>query len=157
MKCDHAVQLCTCCICGCTVHTPVGWLEVFLQATETCPNSEKKNTSRQGMKNAENSNFSSSIGFGPTLTTKLFAGWLTIMTKLSAGFLATLCRTSIPSRLRVNRVVIFFNSFELLFFSLSYLLTAKNGSVFFLGPGQVLVMQSFGFSFRLSKVGSLIE
>ena len=20
MKCDHAVQLCTCCICGCTVH-----------------------------------------------------------------------------------------------------------------------------------------
>ena len=21
MKCDHAVQLCTCCICGCTVHT----------------------------------------------------------------------------------------------------------------------------------------
>ena len=21
MKCDHAVQLCTSCICGCTVHT----------------------------------------------------------------------------------------------------------------------------------------
>ena len=25
-----------------TVHTPVGWLEVFLQATETCPDHEKK-------------------------------------------------------------------------------------------------------------------
>ena len=23
MKCDHAVQLCTCCICGCTVHISV--------------------------------------------------------------------------------------------------------------------------------------
>ena len=66
---------------------PVGWLEVFLQATETCPNSEILFTNRQGLKNAENSNCSSSTGFGPTLTTmtKLFAGWPAILTKLSAG------------------------------------------------------------------------
>ena len=56
----------------------------------------KKMTSRQGLKNAENSNYSSSIWFGSTLTmmTKLFAGWPTIVTKLSAGFPATVCRTS---------------------------------------------------------------
>ena len=42
-------------------------------------------------------------------------------------------------------------------FSLSYLLSARNVFVFLLGSCQVLVMQSFAFSFRLSKVGSLIE
>ena len=75
---------------------PVGWLEVYLQATETCPNSEKKSPVVRGLKNAENSNCSSSIWFGPTLTmmTKLFAGWPAILTKLSAGSLATVCRTS---------------------------------------------------------------
>ena len=36
---------------------------------------------------------------------------------------------------------------------MSYLLTARNGSVFLLGSCQVLVVQSFAFSFRLSKVG----
>ena len=73
---------------------PVGWLEVVLQATETCPNSEKKITIRQGLENAENSNCST--GFGPTLTTmtKLLAGWPAILTNMSAGFTATLCRTS---------------------------------------------------------------
>ena len=64
---------------------PVGWLEVFLHAIETCPNSEKNSTSRQGLNNAENSKRLSSNGFGPNLTT---------MTKLSAGFSATVCRTS---------------------------------------------------------------
>ena len=75
---------------------PVGWLEVFLQATETCPNSEKNSTNRQGLENAENSNCSSANGFGPTLTTmtKLFAGWPAILTKMSAGFPATVCGTS---------------------------------------------------------------
>ena len=58
---------------------------------------------------------------------------------------------------RVNRMVTFVVALKLLSFSLSYLLTARNGSVFFLGRCQVLVMQSFAFSFRLSKVGSLIE
>ena len=71
-------------------------VEVFLQATETCPNSEKKFTSRQGLKNAENSNCSSSSGFGPALTTmtKLSAGWPATLTKLSASFPTTVCRTS---------------------------------------------------------------
>ena len=43
----------------------------------------------QTMKNAENSNSSSSNGFGPTLTT---------MTKLSAGFTATLAEPPTYSR-----------------------------------------------------------
>ena len=51
----------------------------------------------------------------------------------------------------------FFVALELLSFSLSHLLTAKNGSIFFLGPCQVLVVQSFAFFVRLSKVKSLIE
>ena len=71
-----------------TVHTPVGWLEVMPQATETCPNSEKMFTSRQGLKNAENSNCSSSNGFGPTLTT---------MTKLFAAFRSDPCPTLPPT------------------------------------------------------------
>ena len=62
-----------------------------------------------------------------------------------------------PTCFRVNRVVIFFVALKLVSFSLSYLLTARNGSVFFLGPCQVLVMHSFAFSFRLNQVGSLIE
>ena len=53
--------------------------------------------------------------------------------------------------LRVNRVVVFFESFELLFFSLSYLLTARDGSVVLLGPWQVLVVQSFAFSILLEQ------
>ena len=85
MKCDHAVQLCTCCVCGYAVHTTRRLSEVFLQATETGPNTEKNFTSRQTLKNAENTNWSSSNGFDPNL--------MTMMT-LSAGFSATLCRTS---------------------------------------------------------------
>ena len=37
-----------------------------------------------------------------------------------------------PTCARVNRVVVFFVALELISFSLSYLLTARNGSVFFL-------------------------
>ena len=117
----------------------------------------RKITNRQGLKNAENSNCSSSNGFGPTLTTmtKLSAGWPATLTKLSAGFPATLCRTSnlfsgqLRSHiLRCPRIVVLF---AVLF------VDCEDGSVFFLGPCQVLVVQSFAFSFRLSKVGSLIE
>ena len=81
----------------CVLFTPpVGWLEVFLQVSETCPNSEKKLTNRKGWKNAENSNWSSSNGFGHMLTTltKLFACWPAILTKMFASFPATVCRTS---------------------------------------------------------------
>ena len=123
----------------------VGWLEVFLQATETCPNSEKKFTNRQGLKNDENSNCSSSNGFGPTLTTmtKLSAGWPAILTKLSAGFSATLCRTSNLFQGQPRSHILRCPRIDVL--SLSYLLTARNGSIFFLGPCQVLVVQSFAF------------
>ena len=92
-------------------------------------------------------NCSSSTGFDPNAMT---------MTKLSASFPATLCRTS-SILFRANHVVEFFDSFELLLFSLSYLLIARSGSAVLLGPCQVLVVQSFAFSFRLSKVRSLIE
>ena len=71
---------------------------------------------------------------------------------MSAGFFVVP-----PTRVRVNDVVIFFVAFKLLPFSLSFLLTARNISVLLLGSCQVLVMESFAFSFRLSKVGSLIE
>ena len=74
---------------GVLITPPVGWLEVFLQAAETCPNSEKTFTNRQGFCLSSNE-------LGPTLTTmrKLSAGWPAILTKLSAGFPATFCRTS---------------------------------------------------------------
>ena len=38
-----------------------------------------------------------------------------------------------PARSRIDRTVVFFNSFERLFFSLSYLVASRNGSVFLLG------------------------
>ena len=86
MKCDMLCNSVRAVFVGVLFTLPVGWLEVFLQATETRPNSEKnKFTSRQGLENAENSNCSSSTGFGPTLTT---------MTKLLAGLPAPVCRTS---------------------------------------------------------------
>ena len=129
---------------------PVGWLEVFLQATETCPNSEKF-TCRQGMKNAENSKCSSYNGFGPTLTTmtKLFAGLPATLTILSAGFSATLCRTfslfSGQPRSHVVRCPQIVVLFVVLFVDCEEWLCILLGSL------------PVAFSFRLSKVGSLIE
>ena len=79
----------------CCSHLPsVGWRFFSRQPKPVL--TLGKITNRQGLKNAENSNCSSSTGFGPTLTTmtKLFASWPEILTKLSAGFSATLCRTS---------------------------------------------------------------
>ena len=111
---------------------PVGCPEVFLQATETGPDSEKKITKRQTMKNAFDEDEAVRRQVSPLLFTEP------------------------PACLRVNRVVVFFDSFELLFFSLSYLLTARDDSVVLLGSCQVLVVQSFAFSFRLSKVRSLM-
>ena len=62
-----------------------------------------------------------------------------------------------PTCFRVKRAVIFFVALKLSSFSMSYVLTVRNGSVFFLGPCQVLVVQSFALSYRLSEIGSLIE
>ena len=62
MKCVHAVQLCACCICG--SHSPsVGRRFFSRQAKPVLP--LRKITNRQGLKNAQNSNCSSSNGFGP--------------------------------------------------------------------------------------------
>ena len=135
-------------------HSPsVGWSFFSKQPKPVL--TLRKITNRQGLKNAESRNCSSSNGFGPTLTT---------MTKLSASWPAISCRQVSPrpfveprNLFRVNRVVIFFIALGLLSISLSYFLIARIGSVFFLGPCQVLVVQSFAFSFRSSKVRSLIE
>ena len=61
-----------------------------------------------------------------------------------------------PACSRVDRIVVFFNSFELLSFSLSYLLVSRNDSTFLLGPCHMFVMQSLAFSFRMSKTRSSI-
>ena len=119
----------------------VGWLEVFLQATETCPNSEKKSPVVRARGMLRISKAGLPVGLVPPLTTmtKLFAGWPAILTKLSASFPAPLCRTSNlfwgqprSNILRCPRIVVLFDVFSL---------TAMNGSVFLLGSCQVLVMQ----------------
>ena len=45
-----------------------------------------------------------------------------------------------PACSRIDRTVVFFNSFERLFFSLSYLLASRNGSTFLLGPCHIFVV-----------------
>ena len=132
-------------LCVYCSHLPsVGW-RFFSRQPKPVLTLTKKFTNRQGLKNAENSNSSSSNGFGPTLTTmtKLSAGWPAILTKLSAGFPATLCRTSNLFQGQPRSHILRCPRIDVL--SLSYLLTARNGSIFFLGPCQVLVVQSFAF------------
>ena len=151
MKCDHAVQLCTCCICGCTVHTPlsVGW-SFFSRQPKLVLTLREKITNRQGLKNAENSNCSSSNGIGPTLTTmtKLSAGWPQTLTKLSAGFTATFCRiTNLFSGQLRSHILL---ALDLLSFSQSYLLIARIGSVFFLGARHAILC--ILFSLEQSRV-----
>ena len=147
MRCDHVVQLFTCCICGCAVHKSRRLAGGFAPTNRNLSQLRENFTNRQGLKNAENSICSSSKGFGPTLTmmTKLFASWPATLTKLSAGFSATLGRTSNlfqgQPRSRILRcpqiVALFAFSF----------VDCEGISVFLLGA----------FSFRVNKVGSLIE
>ena len=122
----------------CCSHSPSDGWKFFSRELKPVLTLRKKFTSRQGSENAENSNCSSSTGFGPTLTTmtNLFGSWPAILTKLSAGFPATVCRTS---------------SLFLLSFSLSYLLTARNVSVFLLGSCQVLVVAIVCILFSLEQ------
>ena len=70
----------------------VGCLEVFLQATVTCRNSEK-NHQMLGLRIPL---ARLPLGLVPRWRwwRSFFAGWPAILTKLSAGFPATLCRTS---------------------------------------------------------------
>ena len=93
--------------------------------------SEKNFTSAQTVKNARSSNFLSSSCCVPNL-------WTRTMATKATGFPALVYGTS--SLFEVDRTVVFFNSFELFFFSLSYLLASKNGSTFLLGPGHIFVV-----------------
>ena len=92
----------------------------------------------------------------PTLTTmtKLLAGWPASLTQMSAGFTATVCGTSnLCSGQRRSRILRCFQIVALiavLFVDCEEYLCILVG--FFC---QVLVMQSFTFSFRLNKVGWL--
>ena len=151
MNCGHAVQLCTCCICGCTVHIhpSVGWM-FLLQLTEICPNSEKNSSVVRAWRMLRIPIARLPMGLVP-----LWRRWrscLQVGPRPWRSCLQVSPRPFVqpPTCFRVDRVVIFFVALELLSFSLSYLLTARSGSWFFLGPCQVLVVQSFAFSFRMS-------
>ena len=157
VKCDHAVQLCTCFICGCTVHTPVTCLEVLIQATETGPNSVKKcspivRTWRMQIIQIAR------LPLGLVPRRRRGRSCLQVGVRAWRRCLQVSARMSVepPTCVRVNVVKVFLD-FKLLPFPLSYLLTARNISVFLLCYCQVLVVQSFAFSFLLSKIKSLIE
>ena len=60
-----------------------------------------------------------------------------------------------PSCSRVDRIVVFFFPFELLFFSLSFLLASRNGSIFLLGPCHKCVISCILFSLEQSRVVDL--
>ena len=92
MQCDHAVRNAVRAVFVGVLFTPPRWLAGGFSPSNLSLLSEKI-TNPQVLKNAENSNCSSSNGFGPTLATitKLSAGWPATLTKLSAGFPATLC------------------------------------------------------------------
>ena len=127
-----------------TPHPSVGW-RVFSRQPKPVL-TLRKITNRQGLKNAENSNCSSSTGFGPNLTT---------MTKLFAGITATLYRTSnmFSGQLRSH----FLRCPETVVLFAALFVDCEEWFCILLGPCQALVVQSFAFSFRLGKVGSLIE
>ena len=142
--CAHLYMLFEWVFCS---HASVGCLEVFLQATETGPNSEKCFH--------ESSDHEECLEF-QLLVFQLFRSQFVDEDDAVCRFPR---RPSVepPTSARVDCTVIFFNSVKRLSFSLSYLLASRNGSICFLGPCQVLVMQSFALPFRLNKVGSLIE
>ena len=139
-KCDHAVQLCTSCICGCTIHASRRLSGGF--------SSGNRNWSELW----EKSQFVRPWRMLRIPIARLPVGLIRFRRRWrSCRQVSPRLFVEHPSCFRVNCVVEFFDSFELLPFSLSYLLTAKDGSC------QVFVMPSFALSFRLSKVGSLIE
>ena len=131
-------------------HPPSVIWRFFSKQPKLVPSLRKIFTTRQFLKNAENSNCSSSTGFGPTLTTmtKRLASWPAILTKMSASFTATLCGTShlfsgqLRSHiLRCHRIVVLFAVL---------LVDCEEWFVFFLGPCKVLVVELCAFSFRLA-------
>ena len=128
------------------LHFPVGCLEVFLQSTETGPDSEIFFTNRQTMKNAWNSQ---------VLVFQLFRSQCVDEDEAVGRSPPRLLREP-PACASVDCLVILFNSLKRLSFSLSCLLTARNGSKVLLSLCHVFVVESLAFSFRLSKVRSLM-
>ena len=120
----------------------VGWLEVFLQATETCANSEK---------NHQSSGLEECWEF-PLLVFHWV--WSHVDDDDAVCKVGPRSFEGPPTCSRVNCVVILSVALKSLSFSLSYLSTTRNGPVFFLAPYQVLVVQQFAFSFCLSTVVS---
>ena len=83
------------------------------------------------VKNARNSNFLSSNCCVPTL-------WTRTMATKATSFPALVMEP--PARAKIDCKVVFFNSFERFFFSLSYLLASRNGSFFQLVPCHMFVV-----------------
>ena len=149
MKCDFAVQLCAYCIRGCTVHTlqSVGWRFFSSQPKPVLP-MIKQSPLVRAWRMLRIPIVRLPLGLVPRC--RWWRNCLQVGPRSWRSCLSPTC-------FRVNDVVVFFVATKLLPSSLSYLSTAKNCSVFLLGSCQVLVVHSFAFSFRLSKVGSLIE
>ena len=137
-------------------HPPsVIWM-FFSKQPKLVPSLRKIFTTRQFLKNAENSNCSSSTGFGPTLTTmtKRLASWPAILTKMSANFTATLCGTSFlfsgqlrSHILRCPRIVLF----------AVLLVDCEEWFVFFLGPCKVARRRIVCILFSLGDVDVLLQ
>ena len=108
----------------------VGGLEVFLQATATCPDPIVRTWRMLRIPIAV-----LPLGLVPR---RRWWSCLQVSPRLSV---------EPPTSGRVNGVVEFFVAFKLVPLSLSYLLTVRNVHVFFLDACQVLVMQSFAFFF----------
>ena len=98
MKCDYGVQLCTCCICGCTVHSPRRLAGGFLSRQPKPVLTLWKNHQSSGLEECWEFQLLvfhwvwSHVDDDDEAVCS--AGWPAILTKLSASLTATVCRTS---------------------------------------------------------------
>ena len=73
------MRICTCCMSGCSVHTSPSIVGKFTsRQSKLVLNSKKNLTNCQTVKNAKNSNFSSSKCYGPKLLTRTKATGLPV-------------------------------------------------------------------------------
>ena len=137
--CAHLCMLYEWVFCS---HLPSVFGKFHLPETETGPKTQQKFTNCQTAKNAKNSNFSSSNCYGPTLLTRANA----------TGFPATLnFRTAswfedrLDSRARrLLRMLVLF----------VVVIVDQNWSTLLLSIFRMFVVDSFAFSFCLSKIRS---
>ena len=130
--CGCTVRAQTCRASGCSVFTPrrlsgslsPGQPKLVLKLSKIFTNC-------QTVKNARSSNFSSSNCCGANLLTR------TMATKRQVSLRQFI---ELPPCSRLDCIVIFINSFERFFFSLSYLLVSRSGSLFLLGPCHFFVV-----------------